>query len=80
VDVSIDGGETYADAPIIGSTGPHAWVKFQMPWEAAAGTYRLRSRAHDRAGNVQPEQAFWNLKGYQMNGILEVTVEVKEAQ
>jgi DMSO/TMAO reductase YedYZ molybdopterin-dependent catalytic subunit len=78
VEVSLDGGESYVDAPIVGATGPHAWVKFQMPWDAAPGTYRLRSRAHDRAGHVQPEQAFWNLKGYQMNGILEVNVRVKE--
>lgn len=80
VEVSTDGGETYADAPIVGATGPHAWVKFQMPWEARPGTYRLRSRAQDRAGNVQPEQAFWNLKGYQMNGILEVNVRVEDAE
>lgn len=78
VEVSLDGGATYADASIVGATGPLAWVKFQMSWDATPGTYRLRSRAHDRDGNVQPEGAFWNLKGYQNNGILEVTVQVED--
>lgn len=76
VDVSVDGGTSYADAEIVGSAGPFAWVKFRYRWTPAPGTYRIRSRAHDRAGNVQPEQAFWNLKGYQMNGIYEVSVVV----
>jgi DMSO/TMAO reductase YedYZ molybdopterin-dependent catalytic subunit len=76
VEVSVDGGTSYADASIVAASGPHAWVKFQLPWDATPGTYRLRSRAHDRAGNVQPEEALWNLKGYQMNGILEVSVRV----
>ena len=80
VEVSTDGGAAYSTAQIVAASGPRAWVKFQFPWDAAPGAYRLRSRAYDRAGNVQPEQAFWNLKGYQMNGILEVGVRVADVQ
>lgn len=76
VEVSVDGGETYADAPLIEAAGPRSWVRFRFPWAPEPGRYALRSRARDAAGNVQPETAFWNLKGYQMNAILEVGVTV----
>jgi len=76
VEVSDDGGQTYRVAEIVAAAGARAWVKFQTPWNPAPGTYRIRSRAHDEAGNVQPETAFWNLKGYQMNAILDISVTV----
>ncbi len=76
VEVSVDGGRTYRVAEIVEAAGPHAWVRFRCPWNPEPGTYRVRSRAYDVAGNVQPETAFWNLKGYQMNAILGIPVTV----
>lgn len=77
VEVSIDGGATYAEAPITLSAGPYSWVRFEFPWQAAAGTIRLRSRAVDNAGLTQPTDVDWNAKGYQMNEIDEVEVTVQ---
>jgi len=76
VEVSTDGGATYAEAPIAERAGPRSWVRFEFPWQAAAGEARLRSRAADTSGLTQPEIAPWNAKGYQMNAIFEVPVTV----
>lgn len=77
VEISTDGGATFADASITHQAGPRSWVRFALEWDAAPGLHRLRSRAFDDAGNAQPDQAEWNLKGYQMNGIFEVPVSVE---
>jgi DMSO/TMAO reductase YedYZ molybdopterin-dependent catalytic subunit len=77
VEISIDGGATWSDARIAEEAGPLSWVRFEYPWRAAPGQARLRSRATDVRGNVQPEKAVWNAKGYQMNAIYEVPVTVR---
>ena len=77
VDVSTDGGESYHPAEITEQAGPRSWVRFEYRWQAASGVHRLRSRATDELGEVQPEVAPWNAKGYQMNAIYEVQVEVR---
>jgi DMSO/TMAO reductase YedYZ molybdopterin-dependent catalytic subunit len=77
VDVSTDGGDSWVEARIAEEAGPLSWVRFEHPWEAVPGPAKLRSRATDAEGNVQPEQALWNAKGYQMNAIYEVLVTVR---
>jgi len=76
VEISVDGGNRYVAADLVEVAGPRSWVRFRLPWTPTPGRYALRSRAIDAAGNIQPETAFWNLKGYQMNAILEVVVTV----
>ena len=76
VDVSVDGGATYAAAEIIDEAGPRSWVRFAYRWQARPGPARLRARATDRAGQTQPETVPWNAKGYLMNAIHEVPVVV----
>jgi DMSO/TMAO reductase YedYZ molybdopterin-dependent catalytic subunit len=77
VEVSTDGGESWADAPIVAEAGPHAWVQFEYRWTAEPGQVRIQSRATDAGGNVQPGMAVWNAKGYQMNAIYEIAVTVR---
>ena len=37
---------------------------WRFDWQAAQGTHEVCSRATDSAGNVQPLDPRWNLKGY----------------
>ena len=77
VEVSVDGGSTWADAALTGA-GPRSWVRFEHRWDAGPGEARLRARATDERGQLQPETAEWNAKGYQMNAIHEVVVTVED--
>jgi DMSO/TMAO reductase YedYZ molybdopterin-dependent catalytic subunit len=77
VEVSGDGGATWAEAPITLQAGRRSWVRFEYPWAAKAGTARLRSRATDERELTQPETVPWNAKGYQMNAVYEVPVTVR---
>ncbi|MGH2558815.1 MAG: sulfite oxidase [Thermomicrobiales bacterium] len=76
VEVSVDGGASWSDARIVEEAGRHSWVRFASDWEAAPGEARLRSRATDARGLIQPERAAWNAKGYLNNGVYEVVVAV----
>ena len=75
VEVSTDGGATWADAALE-SAGRRSWVRFWHPWDAQPGRARLRARATDERGLTQPVTPDWNAKGYQMNAIHEVVVTV----
>ena len=57
VDVSIDGGKTWAEAEIVGAALPHAHTRFQLMWEWKGNPAQLMSRAHDETGYVQPTLA-----------------------
>ena len=45
--------------------------------ELAPGSHTVCSRATDAEGNIQPEIATWNRKGYQMNAIQPVEFHVR---
>jgi DMSO/TMAO reductase YedYZ molybdopterin-dependent catalytic subunit len=72
VEVSLDGGETWADAALDNSAGPLAWASFSYLWNATPGMARIQTRATDQRGLTQPVNAVWNEKGYQMNAIQQV--------
>jgi len=77
VEVSVDGGHSYQPATVVERAGPRAWVRWSYAWVAEPGPIRLTARATDTAGRTQPEVAVWNAKGYQMNAIMGVDVEVR---
>jgi sulfane dehydrogenase subunit SoxC len=76
VEVSTDGGESFADARLEEPLGEAAWVGWHFDWVAKPGNYVLSSRATDAAGNVQPLEPAWNLKGYANNAVERLPVVV----
>ena len=65
VDVSTDGGTTWTPATLHGANIPRAWARWTFAWTPpAAGSYTLRARATDNAGNVQPAISPFNDGGY----------------
>ncbi len=77
VEVSVDGGATWADAQLEAPLADTAWRGWSYHWDALPGTYVISSRATDGAGNRQPLEAPWNLKGYANNAIEHITVTVR---
>jgi sulfane dehydrogenase subunit SoxC len=57
VEVSADGGRTYAEAALDGPVLPRALTRFRMPWRWNGGPSVLMSRAVDETGVVQPTRA-----------------------
>jgi sulfane dehydrogenase subunit SoxC len=76
VDVSTDGGETFAPATLDEPLGPAAWRRWRFAWDAAPGDHVLCSQATDTAGNTQPLEDAWNLKGYANNAVERIPVVV----
>jgi DMSO/TMAO reductase YedYZ molybdopterin-dependent catalytic subunit len=77
VEMSMDGGRTWAEAAFTGDAGPFAWRPWQCTWHATTpGAASLKSRAYDAAGNAQPEAALWNALGYANNAVQTVSVTV----
>jgi sulfane dehydrogenase subunit SoxC len=79
VEVSVDGGRSFADAALEPPLSEAAWCGWSFRWEAPAGRYELCSRATDAAGNQQPLEPPWNLKGYANNAVERVAVTVAPA-
>jgi|SRR5579862_3272566 len=76
VEVSDNGGATWADAELEPALGPYAWRGFTFEWDATAGEHELCCRATDGAGNVQPLEAAWNYGGFCNNAVQRVRVTV----
>jgi sulfane dehydrogenase subunit SoxC len=76
VEVSTDGGTSWADATLDPPAGPYAWRGWTYGWEAQPGEHELCCRATDEAGNTQPLGAEWNLGGYCNNAVQRVPVTV----
>ena len=77
VDVSVDGGETWADAEFDDDLGaPWAWRRWTYVWDATPGEHELCCRARDEAGNEQPLEPAWNVGGYCNNAVQRVPVSV----
>jgi hypothetical protein len=53
------------------------WRRWETVWDATPGEHRLRARATDERRLSQPVAAQWNAKGYLMNAIQEIVVEVE---
>jgi sulfane dehydrogenase subunit SoxC len=74
VEVSADGGKTWAEAALQGPVLPKMLTRFRIPWDWQGGPAVLQSRAIDESGMVQPtREALFATKGkhsrYHFNGI-----------
>jgi sulfane dehydrogenase subunit SoxC len=76
VEVSTDGGATFAAAVLDPPLGPNAWRGWSFDWDVAPGEHIVSSRATDAAGNTQPLEPPWNLKGYANNAVERIPVVV----
>jgi sulfane dehydrogenase subunit SoxC len=54
VDVSGDGGQSWAAATLQEPVLPMAWTRFRFPWQWDGQAARIQSRAIDETGYVQP--------------------------
>jgi DMSO/TMAO reductase YedYZ molybdopterin-dependent catalytic subunit len=78
VEVSSDGGASWADAEFGEPASPYAWVSWTFTWDASEpGAFELCCRATDAAGNTQPLEQPWNLSGFSNNMIQCVPVEAR---
>ena len=77
VEVRTDDGATWADAALDEPLGERAWRGWSLDWDAAPGEHVVSSRATDTAGNVQPLEPPWNLKGYANNVVERIPVTVR---
>jgi DMSO/TMAO reductase YedYZ molybdopterin-dependent catalytic subunit len=77
VDVSVDDGQTWNPAKLIGLQQPYAWRHWEYMWQAEQpGDFTIMARATDTDGRRQPATARWNKLGYGNNGIREHSVRV----
>jgi hypothetical protein len=76
VELSDDGGASWADVLLAQPVSEYAWRGWMYEWKAVPGDYELCVRATDADGNVQPATQSWNLEGVQNNAIQRVRVVV----
>jgi sulfane dehydrogenase subunit SoxC len=76
VAVSTDDGASFGEAELDEPVGEAAWRGWRFEWDAPEGEHVLSSRATDAAGNTQPLEPPWNLKGYANNAVERMRVVV----
>jgi DMSO/TMAO reductase YedYZ molybdopterin-dependent catalytic subunit len=76
VEVSTDAGRRWRTADLqVGER--RGWRRWEFNWDAFPGQHRLQVRATDERRLSQPVVAPWNAKGYLMNAVQEIVVEVE---
>ena len=76
VEVSVDGGNSWAGAELEPPRDRWGWARWTWPWQATVGSYRLSARAHDASGRSQPVEQPWNRGGFANNLVQLVPVVV----
>jgi sulfite oxidase len=77
VEVSTDGGATWATAKLGHEQAHYAWRLWTYDWKPGkTGDFVIQSRATDGQGRTQPATATWNPSGYLYNAVDEVKVHV----
>jgi len=62
VEISADGGNSWAPAVLEEPITPRSLTRFRMPWRWEGGTQLLMSRATDESGAEQPSRAAWRAR------------------
>ena len=77
VDISVDEGQTWNPAKLMGMEQTYAWRHWEFLWDVRQpGEYTIMARAKDTRGRQQPETGLWNVLGYANNGIHEHAIAV----
>jgi hypothetical protein len=82
VQVNTSEGDAWQPARLLAPDVPHAWRMWEHFWTPPEpGRYRLRCRAIDAVGNVQPNEQQSDRESYAANWVVpvEVTAIVEEA-
>jgi DMSO/TMAO reductase YedYZ molybdopterin-dependent catalytic subunit len=79
VEVSADGGKTWAVANLAGKPARYCWRLWEIGWQTPEqpGRYTLVARATDSKGRVQPARRNANRENYMINHLIPVEVEVR---
>jgi len=77
VEVSTDGGATWAEATLGPEPPPHAWRSWSFDWDALPGRHTVCSRATDAGDATQPDAPVWNVGGYLNNAVERIDIEVR---
>jgi sulfane dehydrogenase subunit SoxC len=76
VEVSTDGGASWADAALEAPLGEWAWCRWTVRWQASEGKHELLARATDASGATQPVDQPWNVQGMANNMTQRIPVVV----
>ena len=76
VEVSSDDGATWSAATLEQPVSELAWRGWSFEWDARPGRYRVRARAIDENGIIQPSEPVWNYQGMGNNMVYPVDVLV----
>ncbi len=76
VDWSTDFGIHWNQASVLAPQVQYSWARFEFDWDAPSGEHTLMTRATDTAGNTQPDEIPFNVKGYLFNQPLPHPVRV----
>ena len=76
VEVSTDGGKTWAEAKLDPELGRYSWRRWRLTWTPQPGKHRLMAKATNAAGETQTISQ-WNRSGYARNVIEFLDVEVE---
>jgi DMSO/TMAO reductase YedYZ molybdopterin-dependent catalytic subunit len=78
VEVTTDGGKTWAAAKLLGEPVRWCWRLWEYDWKApAAGAHVLMARATDHRGRVQPLERDDNRRNYMINHCVATEVTVR---
>jgi sulfite oxidase len=76
IELSTDGGKTWAPAKVASKTHDFCWVLWTAEVPVTARTEELLVRTSDSTGETQPREMPWNAKGYQYNAWHRVALKV----
>ena len=68
VDITMDGGQAWLPTKLIYQGSKWGWTLWETEVDCAEENGKIYSRAADVAGNVQPKEGAWNLRGVAYNG------------
>jgi DMSO/TMAO reductase YedYZ molybdopterin-dependent catalytic subunit len=81
VEVSTDGGGTWANAQLLGPHDPYSWTMWEYTWQVdQPGTHTLLARATSSSGSIQPQEHDPLNGGYMISFTQPVEVSVVKSQ
>ncbi len=79
VELSTDGGKSWAEAKLLDKSVRHAWRLWEHAWQVPekVGAYTLLVRATDERGRVQPMKRDPDRRNAIVNHVLPIDIEVR---